>query len=58
MMVITTRDLLTFSAVSIARYSNEHMRTNRFGNWICFRPHVMGGRHLSTELDTVSETTC
>jgi hypothetical protein len=27
-------------------YSKRHKRTRRFGNWICFCPHMRGGIHL------------
>jgi hypothetical protein len=27
----------------IVWYSKEHKRTQRFGNWTCFRPHVRSG---------------
>jgi hypothetical protein len=31
-----------FWILSIVRYFEEHYRTQRFGNWICFRPQVRG----------------
>jgi hypothetical protein len=56
-MVYTSRDLLAFGALSIAWHSKEHTKTH-FGNWIYFRPHLMGGKPLSMEADPVSETWC
>jgi hypothetical protein len=34
-------ELLDFWTFSIVRYSRK-LKTRRFGNWICFRPHVGG----------------
>jgi hypothetical protein len=35
-------ELRGFSTLSIVWYSKEHRITQRFGNWICFLPHVKG----------------
>jgi hypothetical protein len=34
--------LLGFWTLSIVLYTRNY-KTQRFGNWICFRPHVRGG---------------
>jgi hypothetical protein len=36
-------ELLGFWTSPIVRYFKKHYRTQRFGNWICFRPQVKGG---------------
>jgi hypothetical protein len=41
----TTSELLTFWTLRIVRNS-KYQKTQRFGNWICFRPQVRGGGHL------------
>jgi hypothetical protein len=33
--------------LSIVRYPKEHKRTQRFGNWICFRPQATGWQTLT-----------
>jgi hypothetical protein len=38
-------ELLGVLTLSIVGYSRKY-KTYRFGNWICFRPHVRWGRHL------------
>jgi hypothetical protein len=35
-------ELLGVSTLSIVRYSKKKIKTQRFGNWICFRPQVSG----------------
>jgi hypothetical protein len=39
------KKLLGFWALPIVRNST-YWKAQRFGNWICFRPQVRGGRHL------------
>jgi hypothetical protein len=54
-------ELLGFRTLSIVRYS-QNWKTQRFGNWICFRPQVRGetptllGPLERAETDPVSET--
>jgi hypothetical protein len=41
-MQLKHSELLGFWTLSIVRYCKEHLRTQRFGNRICFRPQVRG----------------
>jgi hypothetical protein len=42
-------ELQGFSTSSIVRYS-RNLKTQRFRNWICFRPQVEGGGETPTQL--------
>jgi hypothetical protein len=35
-----TLGITGFLELSVVRYSKEHYRTQRSGNWICFIPHM------------------
>jgi hypothetical protein len=39
-------EVLGFWTLSIFRISKYKKAQQHFGNWICFHPHVSGGRHL------------
>jgi hypothetical protein len=38
-------ELLGFWTLSIVQYSKKQERTQRFENWICFRPQAEGETH-------------
>jgi hypothetical protein len=50
--------LLSFWTLPVVRYAEEHYRTQRFGNWICFHPLVMVKREIIQSLHSKVSTVC